>query len=460
MIKPSTIFTGDNLPILRGMDSASVDLIYLDPPFNSNRHYSAPIGSKAAGAEFKDTWTLEDTDDAWWGELADAHPALYRVIDAAGASGGKGDKAYCIYMAVRLLEMHRVLKSTGSLYLHCDPTMSHALKLLLDAIFGARNFINEITWKRYAVHSLATTGFDTVSDILLFFSKNKKEISFTNVFSSRDNAEMKKQFPLVEPETKRRFQHVALEQSSNQSSAFETRIIQGKRVVSDLGWRWTQQTFDKRLAKNPHLIYWTRTGRPRYKLYADQYKGKPVGNIWTDIAYLSTGNAERLGYPTQKPLKLLQRIVQASSNKGDVVLDPFCGCATACLAAESLQRQWIGIDISPKAFELINVRLKKELGGIFSQVIHRTDIPARIGGKRSKDIKHILFGKQEGLCNGCRSAFEFRNFEIDHIVPKDAGGADDDHNLQLLCGWCNRKKGKRSMEYLKAELIRDGILSK
>ena len=144
MIKTSTIFTGDNLPILRGMDSESVDLIYLDPPFNSNRRYAAPIGSEAAGAVFKDVWTLADTDDAWWGELAEAHPALYKVIDGASAVGGKADKAYCIYMAIRLLEMHRVLKSTGSIYLHCDPTMSHSLKLVMDAVFGQKHYQNEI----------------------------------------------------------------------------------------------------------------------------------------------------------------------------------------------------------------------------------------------------------------------------------------------------------------------------
>ena len=406
MIKPSTIFTGDNLPILRGMDSASVDLIYLDPPFNSNRHYSAPIGSKAAGAEFKDTWTLEDTDDAWWGELADAHPALYRVIDAAGAVGGKRDKAYCIYMAVRLLEMHRVLKSTGALYLHCDQTMSHSLKLVLDAIFRKKNFKNEIVWHYFKPHG-SKTNYPKNYDSIFFYTKSKSYIFNPEACLFEYDEKAVKRYDKIDEEGKR------------------------------------------------YKIYFGKDGKERI---AYLKAGKPE-NVFK-IPFIQGTSKERLGYPTQKPLKLLQRIVQASSNKGGVVLDPFCGCATACLAAESLQRQWIGIDISPKAFELINVRLKKELGGIFSQVIHRTDIPARVGGKRSKDIKHILFGKQEGLCNGCRSAFEFRNFEIDHIVPKDAGGANDDHNLQLLCGWCNRKKGNRSMEYLKAELIRDGILSK
>ncbi len=394
MIKTSTIFTGDNLPIMRGMDSESVDLIYLDPPFNSNRHYAAPIGSKAAGAAFKDVWTYEDTDDAWWGELADAHPVLYKVIDGAGAAGGKADKAYCIYMAVRLLEIHRVLKSTGSVYLHCDPTMSHSLKLVLDAIFGHDNFKNEIVWF-YKSGGASKKHFARKHDTILFYAKTvatcfnvQKEKSY--------NRELKPY----------RFKDV-------------------DEYQDEVGW---------------HTLV-------------------NMKDVW-QIDMVGRTSKERTGYPTQKPLKLLQRIIKSSSNEGDVILDPFCGCATACMAAESLQRKWIGIDISPKAFELINVRLKNELGGIFSSVIHRTDIPQRIGGQRSKDIKHILFGQQEGLCNGCKSVFEFRNFELDHIIAHDVGGTDDDSNLQLLCGWCNRKKGNRPMENLIAELVREGILRK
>ena len=414
MIKPSTIFTADNLPILRGMDSKSVDLIYLDPPFNSNRNYAAPIGSKAAGAEFKDVWTLDDTDDAWWGELADAHPVLYRVIDAAGAAGGKKNKAYCIYMAVRILEMHRVLKSTGSIYLHCDPTMSHSLKLILDAIFGANNFRNEIVWSYSGWNRHLKNKFESRHDLIYLYAKGKATLfnGYSRPWESEKEYIEKRRQKVHKDEQGRTY------------------------LLSDAG------------------------GGKRAKRYLDDAMkyGSPVASVWA-IDKINNSSKERTGYPTQKPLALLQCIIKASSNEGDVVLDPFCGCATACLAAESLRRRWIGIDISAKAFELINVRLDKELGGIFSEVIHRTDIPMPKGGRRSKDIKHILFGRQEGLCAGCKSMFEFRNFEVDHIVPRNAGGSDDDRNLQLLCGWCNRKKGARSMEYLKAELTREGILS-
>ena len=169
-----TIWTGDNLDILRGLNSESVDLIYLDPPFNSNRNYAAPVGSRAAGAAFKDTWTLSDLDTAWMGLIADEQPAMYKVIETAGLTHGKGMQSYLCMMAVRLLEMRRVLKDTGSIYLHCDPTASHYLKLLMDSIFGMGNFRNEITWKRrYGTFSTVhkSNKFGVATDTILFYAK-------------------------------------------------------------------------------------------------------------------------------------------------------------------------------------------------------------------------------------------------------------------------------------------------
>ena len=278
---------------MRGMNSESVDLIYLDPPFNSKANYAAPIDSAAAGAAFKDTWTLSDVDITWLDLIEAKHPALNRVIHAAMTNS---DKSYLIYMAIRLLEMYRILKHTGSIYLHCDPTMSHYLKLVMDAVFGNGNFLADITWKRYAAHSLSKSAVDTISDHLLYYAKDNKHVMANKVTSPLDTEELNKKFPHVETETGRRFQHVALEQSSNRSSAGESRKIGDKTVTSDIGWRWNQSTFDERIAKNPYLIYWTRTGKPRYKIYADEYSGEPVGNIWTDISYLASGDGERTGY--------------------------------------------------------------------------------------------------------------------------------------------------------------------
>ena len=165
-----TLWTGDNLDIMRGMNSGTVDLIYLDPPFNSNRDYSAPIGSEAAGAAFKDTWTMSDVDEAWHGEIADRYPTLYAIVDAAGLYHGKGMKSYLIMMAVRLLEMRRLLKDTGSIYLHCDPTASHYLKMLMDAVFWRGNFRSEITWRRTNAKGLASNGYPNNADRLLYYS--------------------------------------------------------------------------------------------------------------------------------------------------------------------------------------------------------------------------------------------------------------------------------------------------
>jgi site-specific DNA-methyltransferase (adenine-specific) len=361
----NTLYYGDNLEVMRKyLPDECIDLVYLDPPFNSNRDYNLLFreqsGEPAQGQikAFTDTWQ--------WSERAYDEfcqtcpkPALVELVQGFVRTLGRNDlTAYLVMMAPRLVELHRVLKPTGSLYLHCDPTASHYLKVMLDVVFGARNFMNEIAWKRYAAHSLSQGRYDRISDRILFYCKDSR---LTRTFNPPTEAlseeEINERFPHVEPETGRRFQHVSLEQSSNKSSAGETRIIQGRTVVSEIGWRWSQETFDQRLKENPYLIYWTSTGRPRYKIYADEYKGKPVGDIWTDVPYLSSGDAERLGYPTQKPLALLERILQASSNEGDTVLDPFCGCGTAIVAAQKLNRRWIGIDITHLAIALIKYRL-------------------------------------------------------------------------------------------------------
>ena len=394
-VNPKAIFTGDNLPIMRGMNRESVNLIYLDPPFNSKVNYAAPIGSEAAGAAFEDTWTLSDVDIAWLDLIEAKHPRLNRVIQAAMSNS---DKSYLIYMAIRLLEMYRILKHTGSIYLHCDPTMSHYLKLVMDAVFGNGNFLADITWKRYAAHSLSKSAVDTISDHLLYYAKDNRHVIANRVTAQLDTEELNKKFPHVETETGRRFQHVALEQNSNRSSAGEIRKIGDKTVTSDIGWRWSQSTFDERIAKNPYLIYWTRTGKPRYKIYADEYAGEPVRNIWTDIPYLASGDGERTGYPTQKPVALLKRIIQASSNENEVVFDPFCGCATTLVAADRLQREWIGVDISAKASELVVERIKGEQG-MFEDIIARNDIPNRtdlgnIPRYNAPENKTQLYGEQ------------------------------------------------------------------
>jgi DNA modification methylase len=452
----NTLFTNDNLFVLYGLNSEIADLIYLDPPFNSKRMYSAPVGSKAAGSSFKDMWTWDDVNEGYLETLSQKYPALTKFISTIGEMHSKPMMAYITYMTQRIIELHRILKSTGSLYLHCDPTASHYLKIVLDEVFGKGNFRNEITWERSHQHNLASKKFDVVTDIIFFYTKSDN-FYFTNQYSSISSKEVEEKFPYIEEETGRRFTHEKLEQSSNRKEGDYKRIIQGKVVTvsKGLGWRWTQETFDERLRENPYLIYWTENGKPRYKRYADEYGGRLVTNLWNDVKGLSSNSKERTGYPTQKPLALLERVIKASSKEGDVVLDPFCGCATTCVASEKLGRKWMGIDIEKNAVSVLMKRFDDELGGLITNYIHRTDIPKRTDVEEieiNKNVKERLFKEQEGLCNGCRTEFEIRHFEVDHIVPKAKGGGDYYENYQLLCSSCNRIKGARPMEYLRMKI--------
>ena len=451
----NTLFTNDNLFILYGLNSESVDLIYLDPPFNSKRIYSAPIGSKSAGSSFKDMWSWQDVNEGYLDKLIEKYPFLVKFIQSIEGVHTKAMMAYVTYMTQRIIELHRILKNTGSFYLHCDPTASHYLKIVLDEIFGQENFRNEITWERSQQHNLASKKFDTVTDIIFFYTKSNN-FSFYNQYSKIELLEIEKKFSLIEEETGRRFTHEKLEKASNRKNGDYTRIIQGKTITTstNLGWIWSQETFDERLNENPNLIYWTKEGKPRYKRYADEYIGRLNTNLWSDIKGLSSNNKERTGYPTQKPLALLKRIIQASSKEGDVVLDPFCGCATTCVASQQLNRYWIGIDIEQKAASILVNRLEDD-AGLFKNFIHRTDIPKRTDIQEepiTNNIKEKLFKQQNGICNACDIELPIFQFEIDHIIPKSKGGGDYYENYQLLCANCNRIKGDRPMEYLRIKI--------
>ena len=440
--KNRTMWTGDNLQILRGMNSESVDLIYLDPPFNSNRDYSAPIGSEAAGAAFKDTWTLEDVDEAWHGEIAEQNPAVYSIIDAAGLAHGSSMKSYLIMMAVRLLEMQRILKPTGSIYLHCDPTASHYLKLLLDAVFGSKNFRNEISWQRSNPKSLSKVNFPNCRDIILRYATTDQCV-FYQIYRAHDPNYVKKAYKYRDSIGQYRLLPLLNPNDDRPNLTYE--FLGVKRV-----WRWTQERMQQ--AYEDGVVVQLKPGAvPQYKKYLHESRGRTVTNNWNDI--LQVAGSESIGYPTQKPLALLDRIIKASSNEGDMILDPFAGCATACVAAERLDRQWVGIDISKKAADLVQVRIRKEIDLFHNfKPIRRFDIPSRtdLGKLPSyRTHKHLLFGKQEGHCAGCKVSFQFRNLTVDHVTPQSHGGTDHMDNLQLLCGACNSMKGTGTQ----AELI-------
>ena len=337
-----TLWTGDNLDVMRGMNSRSVDLIYLDPPFNSNRTHTAPTGSDAEGAAFKDTWTSSDLDPNWHGEIAEREPALRAVIDAAGQAHGASMKSYLVMMAVRLLEMRRLLRDTGTIYLHCDPTASHYLKIAMDCVFGKDQYRNEIVW-HYGKMSNPGRNFPRNHDTILRYTRTGDFV-----------------FRLVK----------------GAESEYRTRYarhLTGNRVL----YGSVKESRDKLILR--------RVERLTKELGRDLEDGDPLFDFdlefkaQSDVIYvpiIKGNSSERIGYPTQKPLELLDKIVRASTNEGDVVLDPFCGCATACIAAERLGRQWAGIDLSPLAAKLVERRLLDDIG-LSCEVVHRIDVPKR-----------------------------------------------------------------------------------
>lgn len=470
-----TIWTGDNLHIMRGMNSDCIDLIYLDPPFNSNRNYEAPIGSKAAGAAFKDAWTLSDVDVYEHGELADRNPAAYAVIEAARQAHGKSMQSYLIFMAVRLLEMQRILKPTGSIYLHCDDTAGHYLKLLMDGIFGTKNFRNAITWRRATSHN-DPKRYGRISDYLLFYTQSD-QWAWNGVLEPKSEEKLNESYPLKD-EAEQRYRKENLTgpmhgnahgesaqewrgydvasrsrvwsppKSGSYADYIEEKLIPGYKTIEGVHARL--DALDKaRLIVHPKSGFW-----PSLKRYADADQGHRL----QDIIYSPTGltnysGAERTGYPTQKPLALLDRIVKASSNEGDWVLDPFCGCATTLVIADQLGRQWAGIDLSALAIKLVNERISEDRGALWGGPTALEAPPKRTDlGKlpNYRTHKHQLYGQQEGICAGCKIHFPFKIMEVDHILPRSRGGNDHPENLQLLCPPCNRSKGNRTMSEWRA----------
>ena len=431
-LRNRTIYIGDNLPRLKGIDSESVDLIYLDPPFNSRGEYQWPIGTEdpawadqpggsddlddaaleeliaANGSEaFKDAFTLDDLDEATLRRLLeDGEPAGY-VIAAAGQAVGPGTQAYLTFMWERLVEMHRILKPTGSIWLHCDPTEGGWLKTLMDAIFGSKHFQNQIIWHYYNKFAAGKRIFARNFDQLLHYAK-----------SSRATLNPPHERPV-------------------------------------------QQNADDALRNDPAEGELAANGNA-----TDQ----GLGAVWR-IPTVVPASKEHMGWPTQKPLALLERIVAACSNEGDLVLDPFCGCATACVAAERLGRLWVGLDRSPRAGILVRQRLRQQDEGVAlwaHQVNVTRAIPVRTDGGSGhrllskKQLKPQVFARQRiadgnlapcaaaGL--GCPHILPIELLELDRLRPGSRGGEYTLANTQLLCGRCNRTKGNRDMAYLAERL--------
>ena len=385
----NTLYYGDNLDILRQhVGDESVDLVYLDPPFNSNANYNV-LFKERSGEEspaqikaFTDTWEwTQESERTFEQEIVlnpETPPNVKDMITAFRQFiGSNAMMAYLVMMTPRLVELLRVLKPTGSIYLHCDPTASHYLKLAMDAVFGNENFRNEIIWKRTTAHSDVAQGarhMGRIHDTLLRYSKSKHP-TWNTVYIPYDDRYIERIYRYSDPDG-RKYQTQPLHARKPGGDT----LYEWKGKLPPPGRYWAFSKENMRKLDDEGRIVYSRTGVPRYKIYLDESRGRSLQDIWDDVAPVHQLPKERLGYPTQKPAALLERIVQASSNEGDVVLDPFCGCGTAVAAAEKLKRRWTGIDVTHLAVALMKNRLKTAFDIVPGRDYEVVGEPADVGG--------------------------------------------------------------------------------
>lgn len=478
-----TIYTADNLAVLRSINTETIDLIYLDPPFNTGKTWSNPIHAKGKKAEasFEDTWKWGDEHEDVVRQLVNTEQKkIIRLVEGLAEVNGNSWKAYLIYMGVRLIEMHRILKPTGSIYFHCDPVMSHGIKLVMDAVFGKANFRNEVVWG-YKKWTNKTKSFQSNHDIILLYNKSQKYV-FNKPYG----------------ELTRR--QVQLRQTGyNRGSTSGVPIL---------------RVYDNEKAAHQIAVA-KKEGRKVY--YVDNPPaGEPMSDVWP-ISSINGQAKERTGYPTQKPLALLDVIINASSDKEGIVLDPFCGCATACVAAERWGRRWIGIDLSGLASGILIDRLEKinpeDKGGLraidVNWAVHSSCgksvdsciedwnpaskenskllaemklAEAKKTGDEMQDIydRLLKLAKEKGVnkdlpkrtdlpslpynwkanqyatqhhkCIACGKKKDIEDMQMDHYIPKAKGGQDETFNLLLLCSKCNRDKSNKPLTTLRKNI--------
>ncbi|MYA67053.1 MAG: hypothetical protein F4X09_07775 [Gammaproteobacteria bacterium] len=487
--KNRTLFHGDNLTFMRAMNSESVDLIATDPPFNKGRDFHATPDSLAAGAKFQDRWSWErDVHQEWVDLITDDNPRLMEAIESARFAHSDGMGAFMCFMAVRLLAMHRVLKPTGSIYLHCDPTASHYLKAVMDAIFGHRNFRNEIVWRRSASHNSADR-FGPVHDNILFYAKPdyKHRVLFSphlhgyvdEYFNKSDDRGLYREQTIhgagtrngASGQTWRGFDPTA----KGRHWAVPSKVVLALGIDPDLPLHEKLDALYEQGCIDLESAY-----LPTYRQYLEDSPGVPLQDVWAyqpyskgllrgtddeidrDVKWIpGRDKKERTGFATQKPVGLYSRIIASSTDSDGIVLDPFAGCATTLVAAEKLGRRWIGIDIWDKAHEVVIDRLEN-LVGLLDEIHYVTEPPERTDGgetsapflrvkqgvkepecprwTRAQMYEHLL--EQHGQrCQGCDRTFDDpRYLELDHNTPRADGGLNHITNRILLCGPGNRLK--------------------
>ncbi len=380
------LYFGDCLEILMKLKSETsegfIDLVYIDPPFNSKRDYNILFEAadlkdvKAQKEAFADTWsnvTYKDTLQ----KIKEIDIDLFSFLDSLDKIRiSKGAVAYLTTMAIRIWYIHKVIKPTGSFYLHCDPTMSHYLKLVCDLIFGTKNFRNEIVWRRHYSHNDGKK-FGCIHDVILYYSKSNK-YTFNKQKILYDEEYLRKNYSAIDPITGKHFRSVSL----NAGGQGEARYFGDLLLDPPNGthWRWKQDKINEKMKEG--IIYFTSNGVPRYKQFPEDIKGVTVQDTWTDFYSLSSHDSERLDYPTQKPEELLRRIINTSSNNGDIVADFFCGCGTTIAVAQEEGRKWLGVDISHLAIGLIERRLISHYGNTIKSTYEVDGFPKDIGSAK------------------------------------------------------------------------------
>ena len=468
-----SLFVADNIHILRGMNSESVDCIATDPPFNAKRVFNAPLGSRSATQRFDDRWRWDEVTDEWQDVIASDHPAIKEIVEAAaeieGGSinhrTGKIDTgrvknsiaAYLAYMAPRVVEMKRILKPRGVLFLQCNWEADSYLRLLLDSVFGRDKFINVIAWKSHPAKGLASRRLPRNHGTIFAYGKTRKwkwnppyEPYDLELLQRRYTKDELAKLSLADQKTirdygdfdgPRRYQLTSLINPNKDRPNLTYEFLGVTRV-----WRWTRERMEAAYAAGI-IVQKTPRHVPRERRYLDEQPGRPRDDVWLDVTQPESSDSD---WTTRKPVSLYRRLIECATDEGDTVCDPFAGCATTCVAAEQLQREWVGIDIDPVAESVTLERLENETGLNMAtapvtvrKALRRSDIPHVPDAK----LRQALWARQGRQCaNPYCDAESLRatDLELDHRIPRVRGGDDDALNRIGLCGNCNRRKGRKA----------------
>lgn len=456
--KNRSLFINDNIRILRGMNSETVDCIATDPPFNAKRMFNAPLGSQAAERQFSNRWRWDEVTDEWQDIIAADWPAIKEIIESAAViEGGQVDgqtgairvgrvknslAAYLAYMAPRIVEMRRILKPRGVLFLQCNWEAGSYLRLMLDAVFGRNMLINEIIWKGTGPKGLARRRMPRNHGTIYAYGKTKEWKWNPPCYPyDMENLDEKtlRQYKKTDAEG-RRYQLTSLTHKENVTLEYEFGGVTRR-------WRWTRDRMER--ARASGQIVQTSLGAVwRFKRYLDEQRGRPMDGIWLDVMQIDAADT---AWATRKPISLYRRLIECGTDKGDVVLDPFGGCGTTMIAAELLGRRWVGIDIDLAAGRETKRRMRNECGltkkneemKVIKGKLDRTDDPPMNDAK----MRHTLYENQGRRCGNpyCDSrSLRKEDIQLDHRIPKSRGGADDITNRVGLCVNCNQRKGARS----------------